>query len=37
MTQEISPQALQNLIEEKLELALLDIRKHEDFVKGICG
>lgn len=34
MTAKISAQTLQNLIEHRQELALLDIRKHEDFIKG---
>ncbi len=34
MTKTISSQALQNLIEEKQEFALLDIRDLADFVKG---
>jgi rhodanese-related sulfurtransferase len=34
MTEQISAQELQNLIEAKQEFALLDIRKHEDFIAG---
>jgi len=34
MTEQISAQELQNLIGDKQEFALLDIRKHEDFIEG---
>ena len=34
MAEQISAHDLQNLIEDKQELALLDVRKHEDFIKG---